>query len=261
MAEKKITTKTIRAMKGKEKISMLTAYDYSMAKLVDNAGVDMILVGDSLGNVMLGYDNTTHVTMADMIHHSKAVARGAGRAMVVADMPFLSCHLGVFEAVRNAGALIAEGNAASVKIEGGEEVAEIIKAITDAGIPVVGHLGLTPQSVNQLGGYSVQAKTDAAAEKLIRDAKAVEEAGAFALVLECIPHDLAKKVTESLTIPTIGIGAGPDCDGQVLVLHDMLGMFDDYVPSFVKRFAEVGKAITDGVKKYNDEVKNGSFPK
>ncbi len=260
MAEKKITTKTVRAMKGREKISMLTSYDYSMAKLVDAAGIDMILVGDSLGNVMLGYNNTTHVTMADMIHHTKAVARGAKRAMVVADMPFLSCHLGKYEAVKNAGALIAEGNAAAVKIEGGEEVAEVIKAITDAGIPVCAHLGLTPQSVNQLGGFGVQAKTDAAAEKLLRDAKAVEEAGAFTLVLECIPRGPAKKVTESLTIPTIGIGAGPDCDGQVLVLHDMLGMFDDYVPSFVKRFAEVGKTITAGVTNYITEVKEGTFP-
>lgn len=260
MAEKKITTKTIRGMKGREKISMLTSYDYSMAKLVDGAGVDMILVGDSLGNVMLGYDNTTHVTMADMIHHTKAVARGAKRAMVVADMPFLSCHLGKYEAVKNAGALISEGNAASVKIEGGKEVAKVIKAITDAGIPVCGHLGLTPQSVNQIGGFGVQAKTDATAKRLIRDAKAVEEAGAFALVLECIPHDLAKTVTEELTIPTIGIGAGPHCDGQVLVLHDMLGMFDDYVPSFVKRFAEVGAVVTEGVSEYVKEVKTGTFP-
>lgn len=260
MAEKKITTKTVRAMKGREKISMLTSYDYSMAKLVDAAGIDMILVGDSLGNVMLGFDNTTHVTMADMVHHTKAVAKGAKRAMVVADMPFLSCRLGKYEAVKNAGALIAEGNAAAVKIEGGEEIADVIKAITDAGIPVCAHLGLTPQSVNQLGGFGIQAKTDATAEKLMRDAKAVEEAGAFALVLECIPRDLAKKVTESLTIPTIGIGAGPDCDGQVLVLHDMLGMFDDYVPSFVKRFAEVGKTITGGVSEYIKEVKEGTFP-
>lgn len=260
MANKKITTKTIRAMKGSEKISMLTAYDYSMAKLVDRAGIDMILVGDSLGNVMLGFDDTTHVTMSDMIHHTKAVSRAAERSMVVADMPFLSCRLGVYEAVRNAGALIAEGNASAVKIEGGEEIFDVIRAITDAGIPVVGHLGLTPQSVNQLGGYGVQAKTDAAAEKLLRDAKAVEVAGAFAVVLECIPHDLAKKVTESLDIPTIGIGAGPDCDGQVLVLHDMLGMFDDYAPSFVKRFAEIGAAITGGVKDYIKEVKDGEFP-
>ena len=260
MAEKKITTKTVRAMKGREKISMLTSYDYSMAKLVDAAGIDMILVGDSLGNVMLGFDNTTHVTMADMVHHTKAVAKGAKRAMVVADMPFLSCRLGKYEAVKNGGALIAEGNAAAVKIEGGEEIADVIKAITDAGIPVCAHLGLTPQSVNQLGGFGIQAKTDAAAEKLMRDAKAVEDAGAFALVLECIPRDLAKKVTESLTIPTIGIGAGPDCDGQVLVLHDILGMFDDYVPSFVKRFAEVGKTITAGVSDYIKEGKEGSFP-
>lgn len=257
---KNVTTKTVRAMKGREKISMLTAYDYSMAKLVDRAGVDIILVGDSLGNVMLGYENTTHVTMADMIHHTKCVARGAERAMVVSDMPFLSCHLGVYEAVRNAGALVAEGNASAVKIEGGAEVCDTIRAITNAGIPVMGHLGLTPQSVNQLGGYGVQAKTESAAEKLISDAKAVEEAGAFGIVLECIPHDLAKTVSETISIPTIGIGAGPDCDGQVLVLHDMLGMFDDYVPSFVKRFAQVGKAITNGVESYIDEVKNGKFP-
>ncbi len=257
---KKVTTSIIRKMKGFEKISMLTAYDYSMAKLVDSVGCNMILVGDSLGNVMLGYDDTTHVTMADMIHHTKAVARGAKHSMVVADMPFLSCHLGVYEAVKNAGALIAEGGAAAVKLEGGEEVAEIITAITNAGIPVCGHLGLTPQSVNQLGGYRVQAKTEESAEKLIRNAKAVEEAGAFCIVLECIPHELAKKVSEELNIPTIGIGAGPYCDGQVLVLHDMLGMFDDYVPSFVKSFANVGEVITDGVAKYIEEVKSGTFP-
>lgn len=256
---KRITTNTIRKMKGSEKISMLTAYDYSMAKLVDAAGIDIILVGDSLGNVMLGYENTTHVTMANMIHHTKAVARATKRCLVVADMPFLSCHLGVYEAVKNAGALIAEGNASAVKIEGGEEVAETIKAITDAGIPVCGHLGLTPQSVN-ITGFAIQGKTDAAAEKLISDAKKVEEAGAFCLVLECIPHELAKKVSAALTIPTIGIGAGPYCDGQVLVLHDMLGMFDDYVPSFVKRFANIGESITNGVVKYIDEVKCGDFP-
>lgn len=257
---KKVTTSTIRKMKGSEKISMLTAYDYSMAKLVDSAGCDMILVGDSLGNVMLGYDDTTHVTMADMIHHTKAVSRGVTHSIVVADMPFLSCHLGVHEAVRNAGALIAEGCASAVKLEGGEEVADIIRAITNAGIPVCAHLGLTPQSVNQLGGYGVQAKTEEAAHKLISDAKAVEEAGAFCIVLECIPHELSKTVTKELNIPTIGIGAGPYCDGQVLVLHDMLGMFDDYVPSFVKRFANVGEVITDGVTKYIDEIKSGTFP-
>lgn len=258
---KPITTKIIKNMKGAEKISMLTAYDYSMAKLVDRAGIDMILVGDSLGNVMLGFDNTTHVTMADMLHHTKAVARGAEHCMVVAEMPFLSCHLGVYEAVKNAGAINFRGiTAGAVKLEGGTEVCEIIKAITDAGIPVVGHLGLTPQSVNQLGGFGVQAKTQDAADKLLEDAKAVEAAGAFCLVLECIPAELAKKVTDSLSIPTIGIGAGSDCDGQVLVLHDMLGMFDDYIPSFVKQFAQVGKEITAGVTSYISEVKNGSFP-
>lgn len=259
-AVRRISVNKIRKMKGKEKISMLTAYDYSMAKLVDNAGIDIILVGDSLGNVMLGYENTTYVTMEDMIHHSAAVARGSNHALILTDMPFLSCHLGKYEAVKNAGELITKGHANAVKIEGGEEVADIIKAITDAGIPVCGHLGLTPQSVNIMG-YAVQGKTDDAAEKLINDAKKIEEAGAFCLVLECIPPELAKKVTESISIPTIGIGAGQDCDGQVLVLHDMLGMFDDYIPSFVKRFASIGEAITDGVKQYINDIKEEKFPK
>lgn len=258
--KKKITTTTISKMKGIDKISMLTAYDYCTAKLVDKAGCDMILVGDSLGNVILGYDNTTHVTMKDMIHHSKAVARGTERAIVVTDMPFLSCHLGIHEAVKNAGALIADGNAGAVKIEGGSELSDVIKAITDAGIPVCSHLGLTPQSVNKLGGYGVQAKTQSDADKLIEDAKAVEAAGAFCIVLECIPPELAKKVTETLSIPTIGIGAGGYCDGQVLVLQDMLGMFDDYVPSFVKQYAKLSELITDSVGKYVSEVKSGEFP-
>lgn len=258
--KKKITTSTIRKMKGADKISMLTAYDYCTAKLVDKAGCEMILVGDSLGNVILGYDSTTHVTMADMIHHTKAVARGTKRAIVVADMPFLSCHLGVYEAVKNAGALISEGNASAVKIEGGSEISDVVNAITNAGIPVCGHLGLTPQSVNQLGGYGIQAKTESAADKLLEDAKAIEDAGAFCIVLECIPHDLAKKVSDTLSIPTIGIGAGNYCDGQVLVLQDMLGMFDDYVPSFVKQYAKLSDVICESVENYVDEVKSGEFP-
>ena len=257
---KKVTTKTIRGMKGAEKIAMLTAYDYPMAKLVDNAGCDMILVGDSLGNVVLGYDDTTRVTMQDMIHHTKAVARGAKRAMIVTDMPFLSHHLGVYEAVRNAGALISEGGAAAVKIEGGEEICEVVRAITAAGIPVMGHLGLTPQSVNQLGGFGLQAKTEEEAEKLIRDAKALEAAGAFSVVLECIPKALAQRVTDALDIPTIGIGAGAGCDGQVLVLYDMLGLFSDYVPSFVKKYAELAGSVNAAVENYVSEVKSGEFP-
>ncbi len=257
---KKITTKTIRQQKGQNKITMLTAYDYPMAKIVDTAGCDMILVGDSLGNVVLGYEDTTHVTMEDMLHHSRAVARGTEHALIVTDMPFLSYHTGKYEAVRNAGRLIAEGFANAVKLEGGSEIAETVKAITDAGIPVCGHLGLTPQSVNQLGGFSMQAKTEAAAEKLLADAKCLEDAGAFAVVLECIPRQLARHVTQSLTIPTIGIGAGKECDGQVLVLYDMLGLFSDYVPSFVKKYAELNTDVTNAVKTYIQEVKEEVFP-
>jgi len=257
---KKVTTKTIRGMKNKQKITMLTAYDYPMAKIVDEAGIDMILVGDSLGNVVLGYENTTHVTMEDMLHHTKAVARGAKKSLIVADMPFLSCHLGVYQAVENAGRLIAEGNAQSVKIEGGEEISDVIRAICNSGIPVVGHLGLTPQSINQFGGYGIRAKQEAEAEKLIRDAKIIEEAGVFCIVLECIPKDLAKRVSESINIPTIGIGAGAGCDGQVLVLYDMLGLFSDYLPSFVKKYANLKESVESGVKQYISEVREGVFP-
>lgn len=260
MAQKKVTTSTVRHAKGQRRLSMLTAYDYPMAKIVDGAGCDMILVGDSLGNVVLGYENTTHVTMEDMLHHSKAVARGAKRALIVTDMPFLSYHLGRETAVRNAGALIAEGGANAVKLEGGEEIRETVRAIVQAGIPVMGHLGLTPQHINQLGGYGQQGKTDAAAEKLLADAKALQAAGAFAVVLECIPAELAKRVTAELDIPTIGIGAGKDCDGQVLVLYDMLGLFTDYVPSFVKQYARLNADVTEAVKNYIKEVTEGVFP-
>ncbi|MEG2583275.1 MAG: 3-methyl-2-oxobutanoate hydroxymethyltransferase [Oscillospiraceae bacterium] len=258
---KKVTTKTIRNFKGVKKITMLTAYDYPMAKIVDAAGCDMILVGDSLGNVVLGYDDTTHVTMADMLHHTKAVARGANRTLIVADMPFLSCRLGVYEAVKNAGLMLSEGNATAVKIEGGSDICDVISAITQAGIPVMGHLGLTPQSINQLGGYGIQGKTDEAAEKLIADACALEKAGAFSIVLECIPAELAKKVTESVSIPTIGIGSGKNCDGQVLVLYDILGLFKDYTPSFVKRYAELNDTVTNSVSNYIKDVEEGVFPK
>ena len=243
-----------------EKITMLTAYDYSMAKLIDEAGINMILVGDSLGMVMLGYEDTLSVTMEDMIHHTKAVARGADNAMVVADMPFMSYQTSVYDAVCNAGRLMKEGRANAVKLEGGREFAEHIRAITTASIPVVAHLGLTPQSLNAFGGFKVQGKTETAARKLLTDAKAVEEAGASAVVLECVPAKLAKIVTEQLRIPTIGIGAGSGCDGQVLVYQDMLGLFSDFTPKFVRRFAEVGQTMREAFAAYDRAVKDGSFP-
>ncbi len=257
----KNTVNTFRVAKENgEKITMLTAYDYSTAKLEDEAGVNGILVGDSLGNVILGYEDTISVTMEDMIHHGAAVARGAKNALVVVDMPFMSYQTSVYDAVVNAGRLMKEGRATAVKLEGGKEVCPQIKAITDAGIPVMAHLGLTPQSVNAFGGYKVQGKTEAAAKKLIEDAQAVEEAGAFAVVLECVPAKLAKLVTEKVTIPTIGIGAGADCDGQILVYQDMLGMFSDYTPKFAKRFAEVGEVMKAGFSAYINEVKEGTYP-
>lgn len=257
---KKITTKTIRGMKGREKASMLTAYDYPMAKILDEAEIDMILVGDSLSNVVLGYEDTTHVTMADMLHHTKAVSRGAKRALIVTDMPFLSYHTGVYDAVKNAGALIAEGGANAVKLEGGAEICDAVRAIINAGIPVMGHLGLTPQHINQLGGHGKQAKTEEAAQKLIDDAKALQEAGAFAVVLECIPDELAEKVTKELDIVTIGIGSGAKCDGQVLVLYDLLGLFKDFTPPFVKKYAELSGSVGSAVSQYIEEVKGGVFP-
>ena len=243
-----------------EKISMLTAYDYSTAKLVDQAGIDGILVGDSLGNVMLGYEDTLSVTVEDMIHHGVAVARGVKNALVVIDMPFLSYQTSVYDAVKNAGRLVKEGHAGAVKLEGGKEFAPQIRAITAASIPVMGHLGLTPQSIHTLGGYRVQGKTEAAAQKLLEDALAVQEAGAFALTLECVPAKLAQLITQKLSIPTIGIGAGAGCDGQVLVYQDMLGMFNDYTPKFVKRFAEVGEVMKNAFAEYNRQVKEGSYP-
>ncbi|MBQ3666355.1 MAG: 3-methyl-2-oxobutanoate hydroxymethyltransferase [Lachnospiraceae bacterium] len=242
------------------KISMLTAYDYSTASLMDAAGVNAILVGDSLGNVMLGYEDTVSVTMEDMIHHGAAVARGAKNAMVVIDMPFMSYQTSVYDAVVNAGRLMKEGRANAVKLEGGVAVASQIKAIVDAGIPVMGHIGLTPQSINAFGGHKVQGKTIKAAKKLIEDAKAVEAAGAFSVVIEGVPAALAKLVTEKLTIPTIGIGAGKDCDGQVLVYQDMLGMYSDFTPKFVKKFANVGEVMKGAFAQYIEEINNGSFP-
>lgn len=257
----KNTVVTIREAKERgEKVTMLTAYDYSMAKLIDEAGINMILVGDSLGMVMLGYEDTLSVTMEDMIHHTRAVSRGAKEALVVADMPFMSYQASVYDAVCNAGRLMKEGRAQAVKLEGGREVAEHIKAVTNASIPVVAHLGLTPQSLNAFGGFKVQGKTEAAAKKLLEDAQIVEEAGAAAVVLECVPAKLAKLVTEKLQIPTIGIGAGAGCDGQVLVYQDMLGLFSDFTPKFVRRFAEVGQTMREAFAAYDRAVKDGSFP-
>lgn len=257
----KNTTLTFKQAKAEgRKITMLTAYDYSTAKLEDEAGIDAILVGDSLGNVMLGYEDTLSVTMEDMIHHGAAVARGAQNAFVVIDMPFMSYEVSVEEAVRNAGRLMKEGRGNAVKLEGGAEVAPQIKAIVAAGIPVMAHLGLTPQSINAFGGFKVQGKDEASARKLLSDARAVEEAGAFAVVLEAVPAKLATMVTKAANIPTIGIGAGAECDGQILVYQDMLGMFSDFTPKFVKHFAEVGTVMRAGFASYIDEVREGTFP-
>lgn len=257
----KNTVETFRKAKAEgRKISMLTAYDYSTAVLLDEAGIDGILVGDSLANVVLGYEDTISVTMEDMIHHGAAVARGAKNALVVIDMPFMSYQTSVYDAVVNAGRLMKEGRANAVKLEGGSEVTAQIQAIVSAGIPVMGHLGLTPQSINALGGYKVQGKDEAAARKLVEDAKAVEAAGAFGIVLECVPSALAEFVSQEISIPTIGIGAGAGCDGQILVYQDMLGMFSDFKPKFVKRYAEIGAAMKEAFKSYIEEVENGAFP-
>ena len=257
-----------------EKLTMLTAYDYSTAKLIDEAGINAILVGDSLGMVVLGYEDTLSVTMEDMIHHSAAVSRGIKDTLLITDMPFMSYQTSVYDAVVNAGRLVKEGHAQAVKLEGGKEVCPQIKAIVDASIPVCAHLGLTPQSVNAFGGFKVQGKSaenaprivddalavEEAAQKLLDEARAVEEAGAFAVVLECVPKALAKKITESISIPTIGIGAGADCDGQVLVYQDMLAMYANMKPKFVKQFAQVGKEMNEAFTAYKKAVEEGSFP-
>ena len=243
-----------------DKITMLTAYDYSTAKLMDEAGVNSILVGDSLGMVVLGYEDTISVTMEDMIHHTAAVSRGAKNALVVGDMPSMSYQASVYDAVVNAGRLMKEGRCQAVKLEGGAAVCPQIKAITDAQIPVVAHIGLTPQSINMFGGFKVQGKSEEAAKKLIEEAQAVEKAGAFAVVLECVPAKLAKLISEKISIPTIGIGAGAGCDGQVLVYQDMLAMFSDFKPKFVKQFADIGSAMKEAFAAYIHEVKAGTFP-
>lgn len=257
----KNTVVTFREAKlNKEKLTMLTAYDYSTAQAVDNSGINGILVGDSLGMVMLGYEDTLSVTMEDMIHHTKAVSRGVKNTLVVADMPFMSYQTSVYDAVVNAGRLIKEGRAHVVKLEGGLEVCDKIEAIVKASIPVMAHIGLTPQSVNAFGGFKVQGKDEEAAKRLIEEAIAVEKAGAFAVVLECVPAKLAKIISEKLTIPTIGIGAGSDCDGQILVYQDMLGMYSDFTPKFVKKYENLGEKMNMAFKKYIEEVKDGVFP-
>jgi len=257
----RITTAVLKEKKQKgEKITMLTAYDYATAMLLEEAGIDVALVGDSVGNVVLGFENTLAVTMDDMIHHVKAVVRGVKNTMVVGDMPFLSYHISIPEAVRNAGRFIQEGGAQAVKLEGGRERVDVIKAILDAEIPVMGHIGLTPQSVHQFGGFKVQGRDLETAKKLIEDAKALEKAGVFSIVLEGVPAALAKKITEEVAIPTIGIGAGPDCDGQVLVINDMLGFSQGRVPKFVKKFANLHPLMMEAVQAYINEVKAGTFP-
>lgn len=242
-----------------EKISVLTAYDSAMAGLFDRAGIDILLVGDSVGMVVLGYENTLPVTLDDMLHHTKAVSRVVKRALVVSDMPFLTYQVTVPEAIRNAGRLLQEGGAAAVKIEGGQPVVELTRRLVEIGIPVMGHLGLTPQSVHQLGGYRMQARTDRAAARLVEDARCLEEAGAFSIVLESIPEEVAATVSDALAIPTIGIGAGPHCDGQVLVSYDILGL-STYAPSFVKQYARVGDMVLKAAQEYSSEVKSGVFP-
>lgn len=249
-----------QAKKKNEKLSMLTAYDYSTAKLIDEAGINAILVGDSLGNVCLGYENTLSVTMEDMIHHTAAVSRGCENALLVSDLPFMSYQASVYDAVKNAGRLVKEGHAHAVKLEGGKDFAPHIEAIAKASIPVMAHIGLTPQSVNALGGFKVQGKSLEAARKLIDDALALEAAGAFAVLMECVPARLAQIITGKLSVPTIGIGAGAGCDGQVLVYQDMLAMYSGFLPKFVKKYAGVGDIMKEAFKSYKDEVSKGVFP-
>ncbi len=261
MDKKKLSLQGLLEMKHQgRKIKMITAYDYSLAVLVDQSPMDMILVGDSLGMVVLGYESTVPVTMEDMIHHTRAVVRGARNTFVVADLPFMSYQVSVQEAVRNAGRLLKEGGADAVKLEGGASVAETVRAIVTAGIPVMGHLGLTPQTATMLGGLKLQARDAVAARALLGEAKLLEEAGAFSLVLEAIPAQLAGVVTGRLAIPTIGIGAGPQCDGQVLVIHDALGLFQRFVPKFVKQYGSLGESVAKALATYCEEVAGGEFP-
>jgi 3-methyl-2-oxobutanoate hydroxymethyltransferase len=257
---KRVTVPDIIAAKGSRKITMLTAYDYPTALWVDQSGVDMILVGDSLAMVVLGQEDTLSVGMEEMIHHTKAVSRAAKRALVIGDMPFLSYQASVEQAVMNAGRFLKEGRAQAVKLEGGRHVLPQVEAIVAAGIPVQGHIGLTPQSAAQFGGFKVQGKTAEAATALIEDARALARAGCFSIVLEAIPAPIASRITQSVPIPTVGIGAGKDCDGQVLVIHDVLGLFERFTPRFVKKYAQLGDAIRQALTQYREEVESGDFP-
>ncbi len=261
MSLQKVTARDIIEKKKKgEKIVTLTSYDYSFAKIVDRSGIDLILVGDSLSMVMLGYKNTLSVSMDEMIHHTKAVSRGVTNALIVGDMPYLSYKINKIDAVKNAGRFIQEGGAEAVKVEGGTEICPTIKAMIKADIQVMGHIGLTPQAIYQFGGFLVQGKTIEAAKKLILDAKNLEDVGVFSIVLESIPWQIAKLITNSIDIPTIGIGAGPHCDGQILVIHDMLGIFTDFKPKFLKYFGNIGESISQALKDYREEVLNGIYP-
>lgn len=259
--ERKVTILDLQAKKERgEPITMLTAYDYPTALLVDRAGIDVVLVGDSLAMVVLGHENTLAVTMDEMIHHCKAVSKGARSAFLVGDMPFMSYQISKTEAVANAGRFLKEGGMDAVKLEGGQEMVSTIKAIIEAGIPVMGHVGLTPQSISKLGGYRVQGRDIEAAHKLLDDAAALEEAGCFSIVLEAIPDRLAKLITERASIPTIGIGAGPHCDGQVLVIHDLIGLFDRFTPKFVKKYTDINAQILQALREFTEEVRDGIFP-
>lgn len=257
---KRVTVPDVIAAKGSRRLTELTAYDYPTAQWVDQSGVDMILVGDSLAMVVLGHEDTLSVGMEEMIHHTRAVSRGAGRALVIGDMPFLSYQASVEQAVMNAGRFLKEGRAQAVKLEGGRRILPQIEAIVAAGIPVQGHLGLTPQSAAQFGGFKVQGKTAEAARAILDDAQALARAGCFSIVLEAIPAPIAARITEAVPVPTIGIGAGPDCDGQVLVVHDVLGLFERFVPRFVKRYAHLGEGIREALARFKEEVENGVFP-
>ena len=257
----RISVNEIREMKQQgKKVVMLTAYDHAIAKLVDEMEIPLILVGDSLGMVVLGYESTIPVTMDEMLHHTKAVVRGTKRSLIVGDMPFMTYHTDINDALRNAGRFIQEGGAQAVKLEGGVKVAETVRRVIGCGIPVMGHIGLTPQSINQLGGYKVQGKTSDAAKQLLDDARALDEAGAFAIVLECVPAPLSKLISEKVSIPTIGIGAGPGCDGQVQVISDLLGLLGDFVPKHAKQYAKLADTVKSAVSKYAEQVQAGTFP-
>ena len=257
----RVTIRDLKEMKRRgEMIAMITAYDYTAARILEEAGLPIILVGDSLGQVVLGYDSTVPVTMDEMVHHVKAVVRGTDRAHIVGDLPFLSYHADVAEAIRNAGRLLKEGGAQSVKLEGGRQMADTVQRIVQSGIPVMGHIGLTPQSVNQLGGYRVQGKSAKAAIELMEDARVLEEAGAYSIVLECVPAPLARLITDRVSVPTIGIGAGVHCDGQVQVFHDLFGLFTDFVPKHARRYANLAEAMKQAAAEYIGEVQTKAFP-